>query len=285
MYQVLWAAKYDYPAGWGIRRHAHPYFQIFFVLSGAGQFIVGERGYLLEKDMYLIIAPDENHELLKIKDGEFIVAEVKFATDEDSALRIAALAGAFKAEDSTVRNLLEGIRKEGKLAMPYYKEMIADYLNLLLDISARARLTDGQDDHSHALQNQEARLGGIPGKIAEYLNANLRSEITLDKLASSLGYNKHYLCDVFKREAGCTIREYLNRLRIEKAKELIVNSDYSLTQVGAWLGFEYPHHFDKVFKRITGVTPGQYKRQETEEYNKDILIDEGFENPSQIDRI
>jgi AraC-like DNA-binding protein len=284
MYNVLWAAKYDYPAGWGIKRHSHPYFQIFYALSGTGRFVVQESPHVLEKDKYLIVAPDQPHEMLKVEQGEFIMSEIKFSADGADAERVVALSGAYTAEDATVRGLLDGIRREGRSAKPYYKQIIAAYLDLLVNISARSRLLSGGAGRTQAREGTVLGLTGIPGRVATYLREHLRGEVTLDALASELGYNKNYLCGLFRQAAGCTIREYLNRLKVEKAKEMIINSDYSIMQVGAWLGFEYPHHFDRVFRQVTGMTPGQFKRQEVDELNRDILIEEGFENPMQIDK-
>ena len=88
-------------------------------------------------------------------------------------------------------------------------------------------------------------------------------------MAQVLGYNKTYLCGAFKKNTHLTILDCLNTIRIRHAAELIVYSDHSLAQVADMCGFSSVSHFNRVFLKYVGVTPGQCRRA----YPVDALID------------
>ncbi|MGG0822207.1 AraC family transcriptional regulator [Paenibacillus turicensis] len=93
----------------------------------------------------------------------------------------------------------------------------------------------------------------------EYIFNHLYEELTLELLANQLNINPSYLSNKFKAETGETLIGFIQRQKIEEAKHLIVYSDLSISQIYAVLNFYDQSYFIKVFKKITGLTPKQYK--------------------------
>jgi AraC family transcriptional regulator len=93
----------------------------------------------------------------------------------------------------------------------------------------------------------------------ELLHARLVENVTHDEVAEMVGVHPVYLATVFRRHFGCTIGEYVRRLRIEFAAREIARSERSLCEIALAAGFSDQSHFSKVFRRQTGMTPGCFR--------------------------
>lgn len=95
----------------------------------------------------------------------------------------------------------------------------------------------------------------------KYIYLHLFEEITLQQLAEASGLNPHYLSQLFKKETGLTLMNYIQWERIEEAKKLLDHSNDTIASIGARLTFYDQAHFIKVFKKHAGVTPRQYRNR------------------------
>ena len=86
-------------------------------------------------------------------------------------------------------------------------------------------------------------------------------KLTLRDLASALFLNESSLSKLFRQELGTSFTDYLNRIRIEHSTELMRNTDRSLLEISGLVGFDDQSYFTKIFKKVTGTTPRQYKSQ------------------------
>lgn len=96
-------------------------------------------------------------------------------------------------------------------------------------------------------------------KLMKYINENYRGEISLTSAAQALNMNSNYVSQLFKREAGVTFVHYITQKRLEDAKKLLVTTQKPLTDIALEVGFNDTFYFIKTFKKLTGVTPGQYR--------------------------
>lgn len=94
---------------------------------------------------------------------------------------------------------------------------------------------------------------------ANYIAQNFSREITLEEVAAQVHLNASYLSSLFKQVTGTTFKEYLNQVRIEESKLLLLHTDYSVLDIAIACGFNDQSYFTKVFKRLTGMTPSQYR--------------------------
>ena len=96
-------------------------------------------------------------------------------------------------------------------------------------------------------------------KAMEYVRANYDKKLTLDEIARSAYLSKAYLSSIFKEETGESLSGYINRVRIEKSKILLMNKDVSLIDIANLCGFEDQSYFTRVFKKMVGVSPKKYR--------------------------
>mgnify|MGYP002800971817 CR=1 FL=1 len=107
--------------------------------------------------------------------------------------------------------------------------------------------------------------GGTLGKdmqneILAALEENVCGQLPLSALCARFGYSKTYLCAAFRRETGRGIMQYYTLLKIDRAKQLLREGNYNVSQIAQQLCFDTPNYFTKVFRRVTGMTPLQYRR-------------------------
>ncbi|UJF34816.1 response regulator [Paenibacillus hexagrammi] len=95
-------------------------------------------------------------------------------------------------------------------------------------------------------------------RAIEYIQLNYHKELTLTDLAEMLGLSPAYFSRVFRKETGFGFIEYLNKLRIDKAKQRMRNGDHHVKRISQEVGFNSYSHFFKLFKEMTGSTPAGF---------------------------
>jgi two-component system response regulator YesN len=104
---------------------------------------------------------------------------------------------------------------------------------------------------------------GVVTRVAECVNSIRGKRVTVSDVADAVYMSSSGLTKLFRREIGCTVAEFINKVRIDEAKRLLRDPQYSVTDVADEMGFNDPSNFCKVFKRLVGITPGEFRRRET----------------------
>jgi two-component system, response regulator YesN len=154
-----------------------------------------------------------------------------------------------------------------------FKLGLCDYFSKPLDVfallqSVRRAVSNGESDTEAVVD--EGRAQGMQGpssrqpdmaiqKVAVLIQQRYWSHLTLTYLASEVGMSKHRLSRRFNEVMGISLRSYLFGVRLERAKELLAAKQSSVTEVALAVGFGDLPHFDKFFKRCTGVSPSAYR--------------------------
>ena len=98
-------------------------------------------------------------------------------------------------------------------------------------------------------------------KLMMYIHNNYMFKITLDRLSELVNLNTNYFCKTFKETFGKTAIEYINEYRIEKACQLLIQSDDKIIEIAFLVGFESFSYFIRKFKTLKGMTPSTYRRE------------------------
>ena len=109
---------------------------------------------------------------------------------------------------------------------------------------------------------EKADSGKSLAKAAQdYLEAHSASRFSLQEMAGALFVNGSYLLRTFKRSTGMTPLNYHHQIRCSKAKELLVQTDHAVSEIGEMVGFVSSSHFSHVFRKMEGCTPSEYRTQ------------------------
>lgn len=138
----------------------------------------------------------------------------------------------------------------------------ADYMrDMLINQHLSTLLTLIMSESWHPEDRKATPKRQSVADVRTYIEENYREKITLDDLASRFFIDKYYLGKSFKEQFGATISNYLENIRITKAKQALRFSEKTVEQIGAEVGFPSPDYFSRVFKKVEGVSPKQYREQ------------------------
>ena len=112
---------------------------------------------------------------------------------------------------------------------------------------------------------ERLRLGERPTKltadVANYVVHHISEPVTAEKIAEALFISRPYLSKKFKEESGLTLTDFILKEKTEEAKRLLRYTDKPLSSVSVYLGFSSQSHFTRVFRKYTGLNPGEYREK------------------------
>lgn len=259
--QILWVTRSHLNPGAGVKPHSHPYFHMFHLNAGSIRFETGGSIYRLHPGHTILVPPGMEHTYTNEDPTTVEYMEIKFTLGQspfpDHFIPI--------TDDPLAQGLFKQILKEFSELGSIADHAASAYLIALLEFLNQ----DSRYQQPQSFQHLDASgCSELSQQIIHYLEANYSKDLSLDSLAAALGYNKSYLCVAFKKDTHQTILDCLNMIRIRKAAELIVYSELTLAQVAQMCGFSSVSHFNRVFFKYAGITPGQCRRA----YPADILF-------------
>ena len=138
----------------------------------------------------------------------------------------------------------------------YYKSILnCNDLKLLQKIEINMAL-----DYFEILVNfVEVTDNFIINKIISYLYMHIEDHLSLEEIAYDLKISTGYLSSCFKKNMGISVMNYYKKIKVERSKSLLMNSNNSILEISTLLGFCDQCHFSKTFKSIVGMTPTEYK--------------------------
>lgn len=107
----------------------------------------------------------------------------------------------------------------------------------------------------------------IISNIKKYIQKNYSLDINLEKISELFFISPSYCCYLFKEKTGENFSDYINNIRIEKAKDFLSNTDYKVYKIAKMLGYENDKYFFRIFKKFTGYTPEKFR----ENFSKDVV--------------
>ena len=96
-------------------------------------------------------------------------------------------------------------------------------------------------------------------RVRDYVDAHLRDAIRLEDLAAAACISRFHFARLFRASTGASPMQYVRHARVTAAKAMLAQSDPSIAEVAAELGFFDHSHFTRTFRSVTGVSPGQYR--------------------------
>jgi AraC-like DNA-binding protein len=162
-------------------------------------------------------------------------------------------------ELATIEDLLDKIVKEYSQNLDKHSQnLIIANIELLLDYCMRF-----YDRQFYTRTNLNTDIvSRFERLIKAYYQTEMVHEIGIPNVqyfANELNFSSNYLSDLLKKETGKSAQEHIHLFLIERAKNTLLNSGQSISEIGYALGFEYPQHFSNLFKSKTGMSPSEYR--------------------------
>ena len=111
-----------------------------------------------------------------------------------------------------------------------------------------------------ALNQQKLDLSPAVRGAISYVEKHYAEKMSLDDVAEHIFINRSYFCQLFKREMGLTFGDFLEHIRIEKAKLFLSSTNLPISNVAEQAGFSSQAYFTKIFKNSTGISPLRYRK-------------------------
>lgn len=110
-----------------------------------------------------------------------------------------------------------------------------------------------------------SRLSVMASMVMEYIKSNFMNEISMSETARAIGYSEPYFCKMFKQQFGQSFTSYLAEYRVGEAKKMLEQPNVNVKEIGVRVGYTDNNYFTKVFKRLEGLNPSEYRMNKLKE--------------------
>ncbi len=249
------------------RCHYHNTYELYYLRSGKRYYFIKDKTYLVDAGTFVFIRKfdihstenyeNEGYERLLISfDDDFIMPLLSAIGEQDLFDRFKGAAGIVKLTDENkaicermLTNMLEEYENN--------KNDSSSYLRSLL-LSLFMLMRGQKKDVALPTESNVASRKTI-SEIVGYISNNYFENITLQSISLKFYISPYYFSRSFKRITGLGFNEYLNNVRIKEAKKMLSSTKLSITDISSAVGYQSPTNFGRVFIKITGISPTQYR--------------------------
>ncbi|HEY8892983.1 MAG TPA: AraC family transcriptional regulator [Clostridium sp.] len=241
--------------------------ELIFITEGKGHVIVQNKKYQFKEGSLIYICPDlqyivesESEESISCFTVHFSYATVGFngakwnITKETGRLEldyVQVLKDYYK-----INNIFKKLVNSWMNKLPGY-EFITKILLQQLLFEIFTNLKKNNRNYSTSLKVE---------KIIEYMRLNIHTRLTLANLSELVQLSPTYLSTIFKETTGYSVIKFFNKIKVDKAKELIIEGDKKVKEVAQILGFIDEFYFSRIFKKIEGESPSEFYRKNVHGY-------------------
>lgn len=255
--RLLYISKSRFGGDWHSILHTHACSELFFCLSGQGQFNIEGTLYPVSPDDMVIVNPQVEHTETSLNSNplEYIVLGVEgieflFGSNNNPFAIMNC-----QADRERIRFLLQMLLREIDMNADGCETVCTDLLDTLLIWLVRSAHFKMRTCDNARSRTKECVT------IKRYLDENFRENTSLDQLADMVHINKYYLAHTFQKEYGISPITYLMQRRIAESKYLLSNTDHSLSQIASMLGFSSLSYFSQCFHKAENMSPTTYRKQ------------------------
>lgn len=228
-------------------KHLHACYELIYTIEGYTKVTVDSSDDFLANGEFLLVPPYTVH---------------SFSTDASSKTWIGLFSEDFI---SSFAKKYANSRFTKFTCEPQIEKMLAKYL-FYRDKPEHYMLTSCLYMVCNECEKNADRKKGIhshelEGAVIQYVTENLHNDVTLSDVAQELGYEYHYLSSLFNDRFSMNFKSFINLLRYDAACRMLADKDKDITTVALECGFGSVRNFNRVFKKMSGMTPRDYKNQ------------------------
>ena len=234
----------------------HPNIEILYVTSGEGKCVIATEEYEMKKgEIYIIII---NSNLIHLVRSDYEVNYYCLIVDsefcEHNSIPTEQLEYIPRVSDSEAMELFEKIIKAFSAKREFKEaEIKISVLSLLLFLSRK--YIDSERKFTPKIPSSDENIKLAIG----YIKSHYNQKLTLEEIANEAGLSKYYFLREFKSVTKMTPINYINSVRCEYAKKMLLKNIYSIHEIAVRCGFENDSYFSKTFKKHIGCLPSEFK--------------------------
>ena len=230
------------------REHRHEFCEFEYITEGEGEYVLNGEKYHISAGNLLYVTPLDLHSYSFGK-GKYKTVTVKFSPENisHSLSEISSLASCVIRADKKMSDSFENILEEKK----HHGDdsfAIRNCLERILVLFLRSCNSQRENETPYDI-----------GQIIGYINRNFRSMLTLDEISRKCGCSGAHFCRQFRKSTGKTFVEYLNAVRAAHAKNLLITTDMTVTDIAYECGFGSVRNLNREFLKKYSVSPTQYR--------------------------
>ncbi|MDE6673333.1 MAG: AraC family transcriptional regulator [Acetatifactor sp.] len=249
--------------------HCHDISELAFVLSGTGKYRIEGQIYEVSEGDLLIFRPGVHHQALYVPEAEvpateFFVGFCDVQLPDREPNDVPLPGGGYILHTGgelrqKIFRICSSMEVESAVCWQGRYHMLKAYLMqlLLLILKEQASLPRTPKGYSFESMNKKY----IVEQIVSYFEDHYSEKISLDTIAENMYLSPFYISKIFKSETGDTPIRHLINIRLERAKEMLMQEEMSIQKVAAAVGYEDAYHFSKLFKKYYGKSPLQFRKE------------------------
>ncbi|WP_429470697.1 AraC family transcriptional regulator [Neobacillus sp. B4I6] len=253
--------------------HIHDYYEIVYVYSGKGTFFIDDNFYDMRQGDVFLIPNDTIHRAMPDKDEPVTSTIIFFSPTliyniliDDAFSFLNLFERAKKVKNFNIALPQDNQKKMEEQLLKIYQEMENNQLgnkhaSLLIVHQIILDLFRAHTDNKQHLIERNTYGPEWVKEILVYINSNISQPLNLTELASQALVSTSHFSRVFKQTTGMGLTVYLNSKRIIKAKELLLETNHSVSYIAEICGFESMTHFHRIFKKYINITPASFRKE------------------------
>ncbi len=254
-------ARYEYEKGAEGTLHIHAYTEIMFITEGKGWICLSNEKIPVQRGMIIVVKPGVKHAEFaaanaKLEMAFFGVSQVSLETEgmKKHAGGKGIYCMDFSSRYEKAFNYVRQIEREYAQKKGFWQYALASRFNSFIVFIMRAfQFTERKEE-------QETHTN-VATMLYSHLRASYQQDISLESLAKRFNLSKYYIAHMFKREYGVSIISKLNEIRCDEAHNMLMDSDYSVTEIASIVGFNSVAHFSATYKKRYGISPREARQK------------------------
>ncbi|MBS6007090.1 MAG: helix-turn-helix transcriptional regulator [Clostridium baratii] len=248
--------------------HCHDDFvELSFVTSGSVDYLIEGEKFTLKKGQVLISNPGVYH--MELFNEQTNCTELHIGISNLSSSKGSNCIDIGDTNVITLNKYKDELLKccseivdEQKGSKPSYPFMLKALVMKLLVLLDRELNEDINELIKHDISFKSREKKVIVENITEYLSKNYVKDISLETLSKNMYLSPVYISKIFKEIMGDSPINYLIKIRLSKAKELLNNSNTPIKTIAKMVGYNDPYYFSKLFKKYYGISPNKFKEKQ-----------------------
>jgi AraC-like DNA-binding protein len=256
--------------GMPVNRHMHSNFEYHIISSGRSRVIVDSGSFEVSEGEFYITGPGVYHEQIALSSGGYVeyslcfdiksIDDIESETKDLVDLLTITKCKPFKDSQNITKTFEQALFEAYHRNIGFYG-IIKSLVSTIIIHSARAISRDNRDIKPLASIYKDNDFRIL--QLERFIEDNMAINLTTEDISRYMALSGRQVCRIIKEKTGKSTKDFMSSLKLQKSKELLETSDFSLKHISNSLGFESEVYFNQWFKKKEGIAPGSYRESKT----------------------